>query len=443
MSLAGAGDVGGKNLVDIYRAALAAVEPGALVANFIAGDTPDAQSIRREVETASRVAMLAAGKAAVAMISAGARAIGDRLSAGLAIVPLGTSAPATPRVKFVEGSHPVPDEKSEAAANAALQFVSAAHPDDLLIFALSGGTSAMMSAPCAGISLAEKAAVGAALMRTRAPITELNCVRKHLSRIKGGRLAIAFRGASIRTLILSDVAGNDVSTIGSGPTAPDSTSYADAIAILKRRKVWGRAPESIRDHLERGLAGEIPETPKPSNPVFLRVVNTMIGDNRTALDAAAKRASAMGYRVLPEIDLSGEVASVAAMLAEKIAQAAREAAPFCIVAGGEPTLEVRGGGRGGRMTHLALAFAIELDSHPIGRKIAALAAGSDGIDGPTDAAGGFAADDTCARARAMGIEPNAVLARCDSYSALARLDNLLITGPSGTNVSDIFIALVD
>ncbi len=375
------------------------------------------------------------------MASVLATRLGDRLAAATIVALPGAPSSNDARITICESSHPLPSEKSEAAARTALAMLSLAHPDDLVIVALSGGASAMFALPPDRLPLADKIAVTQSLLKSGASIRELNTVRKHLSAIKGGQLLRAVNGARVLSLILSDVPGDDLATIGSGLTAPDPTTYADAIAVLKRRQLWGRAPETIRDHLERGSAGQVPETPKSDDAIFARVTNTIIGSNRTALDAAAAAARELGYSVDRSQELRGEANDLGRALATHMTTVAGER--ICAIAGGEPAVTVRGGGKGGRAQQTALAMALELSRIGLDRRIAALIAGTDGIDGPTDAAGAFAFPDSVARAQAAGLDPETALARNDSYNLFSRIGDLFISGITGTNAGDIFIGLIN
>jgi glycerate 2-kinase len=313
-----------------------------------------------------------------------------------------------------------------------------------LLLALSGGASALMAAPADPVTLADKIAINAALLGSGASIRELNVVRRHISAIKGGGLLRACGGARVLSLILSDVARNDLATIASGPTAADPTSFTDAVGVLKRRRLWGRAPEAIRERLERGAAGEIAETLKPDDPLLARVDNLVIGDNGIAVEAAAAAAAAAGYTVDRWRELYGEADDLGRALSAHLSAIASSAgAHVCVVAGGEPVVTIRGRGRGGRAQQAALAMALELTRLGREHRILALFAGTDGIDGPTEAAGAFVSPRTAERAREAGFDAAAALARNDAYPLFAGLGDLLITGPTGTNVSDIFIGLVN
>jgi glycerate 2-kinase len=433
------------DLIRIYAAAVAAVEPRRVMSLALHGDADTTEKVPAIIERASGVRLLAAGKAAIGMAAAAEERLRDRLIEGLAIAPAslvsGADAAAL-RSRVIGAAHPLPDETSAAAARAALELAVRAQPGELVMVALSGGASALLAMPAGRVTLADKIAITTALMRAGATIRELNIVRKHLSAIKGGRLmAATAAGVEVLSLILSDVPGNDIETIGSGPTAADPSTYSDAIGVLKRRRAWGRAPETVRDHLERGAAGEFGETVKAADPALARVTNLIVGDNRMAVEAAAVAASALGYEVVRGAELGGEANEVGRAIARQASEIATER--VCLVAGGEPVVTVTGNGRGGRAQQCALAMAIELASVAAGRRVVALFAGTDGIDGPTDAAGAMATPETVARAAEAGLDPGAALVRNDAYEFFKGLGDLVIVGPTGTNVADILVALVN
>ncbi len=460
------------DLMRIYAAAVDAVAPRRVMARAFAGEAPGADGVPAIVARAGGVRLLAVGKAALGMAAAAEELIGARMIEGLAIAPAGsagTAGNASLRSRVMFASHPLPDESSVAAARAALELAARARPGELVMLALSGGASALIAAPAGAVTLADKIAISGALMRAGANIRDLNTVRKHLSAIKGGRLLAATAdGVEMLSLILSDVPGiapsgdssnapsgyssYDLATIGSGPTATDPTSYTDAIGVLKRRRLWGRAPEAIRDHLERGAAGEFDETVKPGDAVLARVTNAIVGDNRIAVDAAAQAAAALGYRVERGRDLAGEADELGPALARDLSEIGGER--VCVLAGGEPVVTVRGDGRGGRAQQSALAMAIELANIARSRdheasspapksRTVAMVAGTDGIDGPTDAAGAIVTPETIARAAEARVDSQAALVRNDAYEFFKALGDLVIVGPTGTNVADLFIALVN
>jgi glycerate 2-kinase len=430
----------------IYRAAVAAVEPAHLVGAALEGTRAGAEQVPDLIASASRIVLLAVGKASLAMAREIERRVGDRLVDGIAVVPGGSAATSEralilKRVRVLEASHPVPDESSQKAARLACEMLGGATPDDLVIVALSGGASAMFAMPAEGLSLADKVAINQALLTAGASIRELNTVRKHLSAVKGGRLLRYCGGARVLALILSDVPGNDLATIGSGLTVGDSSSLGDAIAVLKRRDVWGRAPEAVRSYLERAEAGETGATVKPGDPILERVTNVIIGDSSMALEGAERAAAELGYRSERVKEMRGEANDVGRALASSLC--AIHAERLCVIAGGEPVVTVRGGGKGGRAQQCALAIGIELSQIGVGRRIAVLVAGTDGIDGPTNAAGAFASPETVADGERAGVSAATALTRNDAYNFFKASGGLLITGPTGTNVSDLFIGLVN
>jgi glycerate-2-kinase len=434
------------DLVRIFRAALDAVEPASLTSGALRGDLTGAEGVPDLVASARGIFLLAVGKAAAPMMTAAERHLEGRIADAIAVVPSGDAAAdeaayALRVARIYPASHPLPDASSVAAADAALAMLDQLTPDDLLMVLLSGGASAMLAAPARPISLEDKSAVSAALLRVRASIGEINTVRKHLSAVKGGQLLRHCHGARVLSLILSDVRGNDLATIGSGLTAPDPTRFEEARGVLIRYSLWGRTPEPVRDYLEAGAAGQFPETIKAGDPVLERVTNIIIGDNARALGSAAQAAAVLGYQVDRWRELYGEAADLARALAAHLSALSGERR--CVLAGGEPVVTVRGAGRGGRAQELALSLAIELERLTPQGRIAALCAATDGIDGPTDAAGAFATPTTAARARAVNLRPEESLTRNNSYPLLKACGDLFQTGPTGTNVTDIFIALVN
>ena len=360
-----------------------------------------------------RVRVVGAGKASGAMAAAAEAVLGDAITGGLVVVKDGYRA-ATRRIRLVEAGHPVPDARGEAAAREIRAIAEAAGADDLLLAA-------------------------------GANINQLNAVRKHCSLLKGGQLARAAAPARVHALLLSDVIGDPLDVIASGPTAPDASTFADALAILRRFDLLARAPGAIVDRLERGARGEIPETPKPDDPVFRQVTNTVIGNNALVVDAAAARARALGYAPhLLTRSLEGEAREVADRLVA-LARQIREgrgpvAAPACVIAGGETTVTVRGTGTGGRCQEFGLAAALAIEGLD---GVVALAAGTDGTDGPTDAAGAVVDGGSAARARERGRDPRASLAANDSNPLLAAIGDLLVTGPTNTNLLDLYLLLIE
>jgi len=379
--------------------------------------------------------VLGAGKAGAAMAVAVEAILGARVREGFVVVKDGYRLP-TARIEIAEAGHPVPDGRGLAASARLLALAESARAEDLVLFLVSGGGSALTPAPAPPITLEEKQAVTRLLLAAGATINELNAVRKHLSRFKGGLLARAAAPATVLTLALSDVIGDPLDVIASGPTAPDSTTYADALAVLERRQIVDRTPSSILDRLRAGARGELAETPKPGDPVFARVTNLVIGNNALVVDAAAAEAARVGYR--PHVltrSLQGEARDVAR---ELLARARALPAPACLIAGGETTVTVRGSGRGGRCQEFALAAALELGA---GEDLVVLAAGTDGTDGPTDAAGGLVDAGTVTRSRAAGLDAASALADNDAHALLTAAGDSVATGPTNTNLLDVYLIL--
>jgi glycerate 2-kinase len=419
----------------VFDAGLAAADVAPLVRRALADVRPG---------PTGRVRVVGAGKASGAMAAAAEAALGDVIADGLVVVKDGYRAP-THRVTLVEAGHPVPDARGEAAAGRIRALAETCGADDLLLVLVSGGGSALTPAPVPPITLGDKQAMTRLLLAAGANINQLNAVRKHCSLLKGGQLARAAAPARVHALLLSDVIGDPLDVIASGPTAPDVSTFAGARAILERFDLLARAPASIVDRLERGMRGEVPETPKPDDPVFRRVTNTVIGNNALVVDGAAARARALGYtpHVLTR-SLEGEARAVAG---ELVALARRVrggrgpvAAPACVIAGGETTVTVRGQGAGGRCQEFGLAAALALEGQD---GVVALAAGTDGTDGPTDATGAVVDGGSAGRARERGFDPRAGLDANDSNPVLAASGDLVVTGPTNTNLLDLYLLLID
>jgi len=388
------------------------------------------------------VDLIVAGKAAWPMAAAFRQATGFdlRQQLGVSMVP----CPEDAGLRGWVGRHPVPDEASVAAGQAALAAATAAGSDDLVVLLLSGGASALLALPVEGVALADKQATIAQLLLAGADIDDLNAVRKHLSALKGGRLAAACPGRFL-TLALSDVVGDDLSVIGSGPGVGDWTTFEMALGVLARCGGLSRYPAAVVAHLQRGVMGGVPESPRPDAAVLARADALVVGSRADAMEAAAVGATRLGYhvhRVGPPV--VGEARAAAAALAGQIrAILARDRGPVCIVSGGETTVRVTGAGRGGRNQELALALALALQTPDVAGRLLALASvGTDGIDGPTDAAGAMADTTTTARAREAGAQtPGEALDDNNTYDFFRRLDDLVLTGPTATNVGDVQLVL--
>jgi glycerate-2-kinase len=427
----------------ILRAAIAAADARAAVVRALSLDG-ERLTVAGEEEidlaSADRVLLIGAGKAAVAMARGAMEVLGDRIAEGTITTKDGHGADL-PRMEVWEAAHPIPDTRGMAGAAEALRLARGAGPRDLVICLLSGGTSALWPAPVAGVSLTELKAVTDGLLRSGATIQEINTVRKHLSRIGGGWLAAAAAPARVVTLAVSDVVGGALDVIASGPTVPDPTTYEDALDVLQRREV--PTPPAVRAHLQAGDAGERPETPKPYDPIFDHTSAYVIAGNADALRGAAAEAERLGYRARTVADdVEGEARSVGEQVALLAMNARAEGsdASLALLLGGETTVTVQGRGRGGRNQELALALAIELEGV---EGVLAASVGTDGTDGPTDAAGAFADGGTVARGGAAGLDARDALRRNDAYPFLHAAGDLIVTSPTGTNVNDVVLVLVE
>ncbi len=438
----------------VLEAALAAVEPGQAVRQAL--DFEPTKGLLRvgeqvyDLNEIERIFVVGAGKAGTPMTQAVADLLGKRLSGGLVTVKYAHGPATTDRlpstVEILEAGHPVPDAAGLAATARLLEKVENLTERDLVIAVISGGGSALLEQPVAGIDLSDLQTLTTALLRSGATINEMNTVRKHLSQVKGGGLARRVAPARLIGLLLSDVVGSPLDVIASGPTVPDTSTYADAWNILAGRDLLsaGEIPTSILEHLEGGRAGNRPETPKPGDPLFERVQTLIVGDNRVAALAALEKAAQLGFQpLLLSTFLEGEAREVARVLAgigrEVAASGHPLNPPACLIAGGETTVTVRGGGLGGRNQELALAAALAIEGQP---NLLIVPLATDGSDGPTDAAGAFAHGQTIAQARQQGLDPLDFLARNDAYHFFETAGGLLKTGPTQTNVNDLIFIFV-
>jgi len=374
--------------------------------------------------------------------------LGERISGGLVVTADGYRVPtrrvATRRVEVVEASHPVPDARGRAAAERIVALVQEANEEDLVIVLISGGGSALLPLPASGITLSDLAAINELLLRSGAKIQEINTVRKHLSQVKGGQLARHAFPAQVLTLVLSDVPGDPLNAIASGPTVGDPTTFDQAKRILRQYRLWEEIPGSVRKRIEAGVRGEIEETPKPGDDVLQRVTTTIIGSGSDALDAAREEGDRLGYHTLfLTTTLEGEAREVGKILAAVAREEASSGRPVplpaLILAAGETTVTVRGTGRGGRNQELALSAALGIEGIA---QVVISSIGTDGRDGPTAAAGGMVDGETVGRMRERGIDPGEYLEQNNSYKALEEAGDLIVTGPTGTNVADLcFVAV--
>ena len=422
---------------EMFSAALSAVDPAAAV--LARGDALRAIYLEGGFE---RLIAAGFGKAAFPMALAMEEILGDLLDEGIIITKYGHAPGELRKFRIIEAGHPVPDKTGEMGTDEILNFIKDATVGTLIVTLVSGGGSALLVSPSSGILLREKQEMTSLLLGAGADISEVNAVRKHLSRIKGGRFAEIAFPATVASLILSDVIGDRLDVIASGPTAPDPTTYTDALAVLRKYGLTETAPPSVVRLLKAGENGLIPETPKPGNPIFRSVKNIIIGNNRSALEAARLKALDFGLRVdITADNITGEARIIGKWLARKAlaAKLAKGVGPLCLISGGETTVTITGKGKGGRNMELALAFALEIEGSS---GITLLSAGSDGTDGPTDAAGALVDGMTVTRAREMGLDPEAYLCKNDSYNFFQKTGGLFVTGPTGTNVMDMQIIIV-
>lgn len=434
----------------LFRAGVAAADPALAVSRHLSFEN-GRLSIKESAGKTRRgdwpvVHVIAFGKAAPAM----ARAVASVIPSpplkvpGIAVTNY-ENAGDVPGFTVMGAGHPLPDSNGFTAAVAVARAAEAAKEGELVLVLISGGGSALLPYPAPGISLEDKIATTNLLLASGADIGEINTVRKHLSLLKGGGLASFVYPADLHALILSDVLGDDLSTIASGPTVPDPTTFADAQAALARRSVWAKTPDSVQRRLAEGIAGEVPETPKPGDPVFERAGATLVGSNAVSLKSVAAAAEEKGYRVVIYDDhLTGEARQAAERLAAAATTAARHGGglPAAVLAGGETTVTLKGPGRGGRNQEMALAFAVAAEKRGLSGRWVFLSGGTDGRDGPTEAAGGLIDPGSVDRMESAGGDPAALLDANDSNRALKLSGDLLVTGATGTNVADLQVLLI-
>jgi glycerate 2-kinase len=434
-----------RDAAEIFQAAVVAVDAEQCVRRFVSleGHTLRVGDASFDLSSFERVIAVGTGKASPRMAVALEDILGDRLSGGCVNTKYGHAEPLN-CIQTHECGHPVPDEAGVIGTGKILALLEEADDRTLIICLISGGGSALMPSPADPITLAEKQDTTRLLLECGANIVELNAVRKHLSRVKGGGLArVAFPGTVV-SLMLSDVIGDPMDVIASGPTVPDTSTWSDCLAIFRKFDILQALPAAVRSRFEAGAAGDLPDTPKPGDHELARCHNVVVGSNGLAVDAAERKAGQLGYHTLVlSTRVEGEareVAHVYAAMAKEIRTLQRPlAAPACIVAGGETTVTVRGDGKGGRNQELVLAGAIQLRGW---EGVVLFSGGTDGTDGPTDAAGAVADSGTLARAEALGLVPVDFLKNNDAYHFFKPLNDLVMTGPTGTNVADVALIMV-
>ena len=429
----------------IFRAGVEAVDPARAIKKRCRLEANRLMAGEKTIDLSDfdRISVIGAGKASSAMARAMEELLGERLDSGIVMTKYNHSLPLD-KVQVLEAGHPVPDEAGFGGARKIVRFLEKREEKDLVFFLISGGGSALLPYPCEGLTLEEKQEVTKVLLDAGASIQEINALRKHLSSIKGGRLAKIATPATLISLVLSDVIGDDLDSIASGPTVPDRSTFADCLAILEKYRIMERIPAGALEILRKGERGEIEETPKPGDPAFERTHNVIIGSNILAVEAAAKGAGDSGYHTLIlSTFIQGETrdaARVHAAIAKEILHSGNPVKrPACVISGGETTVTIRGKGKGGRNQEFVLAAAMDIEGL---ENVVVLSAGTDGTDGPTDAAGAIADGKTVGRARESGMNPSRFLQENDSYPFFQALDDLIVTGPTYTNVMDMRILLV-
>ena len=434
-----------QHALEIFQAALKAVDPIEAVLRYVkrVDDGLQVGEHRFAFKDYDRILVVGAGKAGAPMARALENLLGDRITDGVIVVKEGHGMQLG-HVRIHEASHPVPDERGIKGAEEILALVKDAGERDLVLCLISGGGSALLVAPAEGVTLEDKQEVTRLLLACGADIHEINTIRKHLSRAKGGGLARFAYPAAVVSLILSDVIGDDLNVIASGPAVPDTSTFADTRQVLEKYGIWDRVPAAVQSRIDQGLKGDIEDTPKAGDAVFERCYSELVGTNLQALKAAGLKSEDLGYRTLIlSSTVEGEAREVAKVLTA-IAKEVRDSgnplsAPACILCGGETTVTIQGDGKGGRNQEFVLASALVIDG---GENVVVLAGGTDGNDGPTDAAGAMADGSTLVRARAKGLDPLDFLRRNDSYHFFQTLEDLVMTGPTRTNVMDVYMLLV-
>jgi hydroxypyruvate reductase len=434
-----------KDAETIFRSGISAVQPEAAIkrhcrldkTHLIIGEN------RLDLSGVQNIFVIGAGKAGAPMAQAVEDILGDRITDGIVIVKYDHVC-KTGTVKLMEAGHPIPDANGRTGASAVMEMAGRASSRDLVICLISGGGSALLPLPANGLTLKDKQDTAQVLLDCGATIHEVNTIRKHISMIKGGRLAEAAFPAPVITLILSDVVGDSLDVIASGPTVPDSSTFEDCLTILNKYDISNKLPRAVRDFIHSGVQGKIKDTPKKGSPVFEKTTTIIVGSNMEAVREAEKKARELGYNVLVLSSMiQGETKSVACVhtaIAKEIRKTGTPLPPpACILSGGETTVTIKGGGKGGRNQEFALAAVMDLADE---ENILILSGGTDGTDGPTDAAGAFADTDTMKRASARGMDPASFLNDNDSYHFFEKTNDLFITGPTNTNVMDLRIMLV-
>lgn len=430
----------------IFKKALQAVEPFSAVQEYcrVRNGTLFIDNRSYQLANFKNIYIIGFGKATAPMAQAVESILGDKITSGVILVKYGHTAELK-KVRTIEAGHPVPDSNGMNGTEEILSLLTATEADDLVLCLVSGGGSALLSLPCKNISLKDKQETNKILLSCGASIHEMNAIRKHISKVKGGRLAETIHPATLISLILSDVVGDDLDVIASGPTVPDQSTYQECMKIILKYDMYEKLPKSVVHHIEKGMKGSIPESPKPGNSIFQATEHVIIGSNTRAVIAAEREAQKLNYHTIILSSMiegeTKEVAKVHTAIAKEILRTGNPiTTPACILSGGETTVTIRGDGLGGRNQEFVLSTVRDIASS---KNIVVLSGGTDGNDGPTDAAGAVADSGTLARAFNLGLNPEDYLANNDSYHFFKEVDRLLITGPTNTNVMDLRVILVD
>lgn len=428
----------------IWEAALNAANPATCIRNSVQVDDGVLSVAGKKIDIRGRLIVIGAGKPGARMAQIVEEILGSYITGGLVVTKYGHALPLG-RIKLVEAGHPIPDSTGLRAVSETRELLKGLSKDDIVLCLISGGGSALWPAPAEGITLEEKQEVTHLLLRAGATIREMNAVRKHLSDLKGGQLARWAAPAHVISLIISDVIGDPLDFIASGPTAPDTTSFSDAASII--HKYGLQVPEAVAERFRDGVRGRIPETPKPGDPIFKDVDNCIIANNRLLIDAAKEKARELNFRTLIlGTEVEGEAKDIGRFFGAIAREICRSGNPIeppaCILAAGETTVTVRGHGLGGRNQEMALAWAISMSAGPASTQSCFASVASDGTDGPTTAAGGLVDPFTCARAIDLGLIPPQYLRSNDSSNFLKATGDLIVTGPTQTNLMDLQILLV-
>ena len=434
-----------EDALNIFNAGIKAVDPANAVKRYLTrqDDRLEIQGQTYDLSNYENIYVIGMGKASAAMALAVEELIGDRLKAGVLNVKYGHTVPLK-IVRVNEAGHPVPDEAGLSGTRQIIDMLRQTGEKDLVFCLISGGGSALLPCPVEGVTLEDKQLVTKALLECGATIHEINALRKHISQVKGGRLATLAYPSTMISFILSDVIGDDLDSIASGPTVPDTSTFSDSLYILEKHKIKHRVPSAIMEFLEKGVRGDVEETPKADDPVFRHARNVIIGSNIQAVTASRQKAEELGYNtLLLSTFIEGEtkdVAKVHAAIAREIINTGNPVEkPACVISGGETTVTIRGKGLGGRNQEFALAAGIDIDGL---EEVLILSGGTDGTDGPTDAAGAVADGTTMERARKLGLDAEFYIRENNSYHFFKQLGDLIITGPTFTNVMDLRLIIV-